>query len=61
MATIMTTLITNLTHTNRNMKKILITLILVFVVGMVSAQTYSKDLEKAAKKELVEAPKMLIV
>lgn len=49
MATIMTTLITNLTHTNRNMKKILITFILVFVAGMVSAQTYSKELEKAAK------------
>ena len=49
MATIMTTLITNLTHTNRNMKKILITFILVFVTGMVSAQTYSKELEKAAK------------
>ena len=61
MATIMTTLITNLTHTNRNMKKIFITFILVFVVGMVSAQTYNKDLEMAAKKELVEAPKMLIV
>ena len=45
----MTTLITNLTHTNRNMKKILITFILVFVAGMVSAQTYSKELEKAAK------------
>lgn len=49
MATIMTTLITNLTHTNRNMKKILITFIIVFVAGMVSAQTYSKELEKAAK------------
>lgn len=31
------------------MKKILITFILVFVAGMVSAQTYSKELEKAAK------------
>lgn len=31
------------------MKKILITFILVFVSGMVSAQTYSKELEKAAK------------
>lgn len=44
-----TILIINPTHTNRNVKKILITFILVFVAGMVSAQTYSKELEKAAK------------
>lgn len=61
MAITTTILITNLTHTNRNMKKTLVTFVLIFVSGIASAQTYSKDLEKAAKKELVEAPKMLIV
>lgn len=32
------------------MKKLLISLVLIFVSGIASAQTYSKDLEKAAKK-----------
>lgn len=32
------------------MKKLLITLVLIFVSSIVSAQTYSKELEKAAKK-----------
>ena len=45
-----TILIINPTHTNRNMKKLLITLVLIFVAGIVSAQTYSKELEKSAKK-----------
>lgn len=50
MAITTTILITNLTHTNRNMKKTLVTFVLIFVSGIASAQTYSKDLEKAAKK-----------
>lgn len=50
MAIITTILITNLTHTNRNMKKLLFTIVFVLVSGFVVAQTYNKELEKSAKK-----------
>ena len=59
MAIITTILITNLTHTNRNMKKLLFTIVFVLVSGFVVAQTYSKELEKSAKKGDIVAQKDL--